>query len=134
MKIYLFLSLLLSAFWLENQVKWQFEVPKSVKVGDEFILKIMGKINSKWYVYNSKLEVDGPLSTSLELTNKEGFETIGPLEGISPKIKYDEVWAGKVAYFEKNANFTQKYKALKKGSLKIQGVLKGQACSNVDNT
>ncbi|MGL4629934.1 MAG: hypothetical protein ACRCVT_01915, partial [Leadbetterella sp.] len=45
-----------------------------------------------------------------------------------------EVWAGKVAYFEKNANFTQKYKALKKGSLKIQGVLKGQACSNVDNT
>jgi thiol:disulfide interchange protein DsbD len=128
MKILLFFFIFSASGYLqtEKQVTWQV---KSQKISEnEYTLVFKGKIKKGFYLYDSELKVDGPLVTTLSLDNKEVVNTLGPLIGIKPKTKYDEVWEGEISYFIKTAQFHQKISVKSKTS-RITGIIKSQTCS-----
>ena len=111
----------------DKLVHW--EQTSSKKNAEIVELTFKGNIEDRWYVYNSKLEVDGPLPSEITWNKNEGFEVVGELEGIKPKKKHDEIWEGNIHYFEKQAHFTQKVKILKPGAV-VSGTLRYQVCIN----
>jgi Disulphide bond corrector protein DsbC len=130
MKTLIILALLLFGIKAENHVKWKVSLPEKLKVGDEVDLKFEVKIDPKWYVYSSDLQVDGPMPTKLKLDDSEAFTLIGKLLPCGPKEKQDDIWGGKINYFEKSGKLIQKIKINSAGT--ITGTLSGQACSNID--
>jgi hypothetical protein len=130
MKTLIILALLLFGIKAENHVKWKVSLPEKLKVGDAVDLKFEVKIDPKWYVYSSDLQVDGPMPTKLKLDNSEAFTLIGKLLPCGPKEKQDDIWGGKINYFEKSGKLIQKIKINSAGT--ITGTLSGQACSNID--
>jgi hypothetical protein len=111
----------------EKLVLW--EKSSTKKSENLYELTFKGKIEDKWYVYNSKLEVEGPLPTEITWKKTDGFEIISTLTGLDPKMKHDEIWEGNIHYFEKEAHFTQKIKILKPGTV-VTGTLRYQVCIN----
>ena len=107
----------------------QWEQSSTKKSGEIVELTFKGNIEERWYVYNSKLEVDGPLPSEITWNKNDGFEIVGDLEGVKPKKKHDEIWEGNIHYFENQAHFTQKIKILKPGAV-VSGTLRYQVCIN----
>lgn len=130
----MFLSCMVGFKSADKHVKMNFEFSKTdVKVGDEVELLISGEIEKSWYVYSSKLEVEGPMVTELVLSKIVGLEKIGDLIPVNVKEKNDEIWGGKVHYFSKNLSFKQKFKVTAK-KIKLVGSLKYQTCNDEDGT
>lgn len=113
-------------------VKWSFTSnPAKASVGQTVDLVFTGKIDKGWYMYSSELKVDGPMPTEVEFTSNGSFQKVGKLVPVNPKEKYDEIWAGKVNYFVKEAKFIQKVKILKTGAV-IEGKIVCQTCTEKD--
>lgn len=92
-------------------------------------LTFEGNIKPNWYVYSSKLEVDGPLPTEIRWDKSDSFQPVESLIPVDVKKKHDQVWEGTIHYFDKKAVFTQKIKLLKPNAV-ISGTLKYQVCIN----
>ncbi len=125
--------ILLMGFWAfvdNSHVKWNVSIAGTQKVGEVLEINFDAKIDPKWYVYSSVLQVDGPMPTACKLEESDAFEVLGTLTPIKAKEKFDTVWEGKINYFEKTAKLTQKIRVLRAGTVK--GTLTGQACSNID--
>ena len=121
------IALMVALFPVDDRlVSWD---KVTTKTGEVVELTFKGNIEDRWYVYASKLEVDGPLPTEIKWETNDGFEVIGELQSVKPKKKHDEVWEGTVHYFDNQAVFTQKVKLLKPNA-KVSGSLRYQVCIN----
>jgi hypothetical protein len=130
MKLLLIFALMTFGIQAENHVKWKVSLSTSPKVGETVDLKFEAKIDARWYVYSSELKVDGPMPTKLKLEVSDAFTPMGKLVPCDPKEKQDDIWGGKINYFEKSGKLIQKIKINSSGT--ISGTLSGQACSNID--
>jgi Disulphide bond corrector protein DsbC len=130
MKILLVLAFFSFGILAENHVKWKVSLPSSLKAGQTAELKFEAKIDPKWYVYSSELKVEGPMPTKVKIDASDAFSLVGKLEPCEPKEKQDDIWGGKINYFEKTGKLIQKLKINAAGT--ISGTLSGQACSNID--
>jgi Disulphide bond corrector protein DsbC len=113
-----------------EHVKWKISLAEKAKVGAVTQIHFDAKIEANWHIYSSELAVEGPQATSVEFDKNTAIQLVGSLKPLNAKEKHDEVWDGKIAYFEKTAKLSQTIKVNSKG--KIKGTLTGQACSNVD--
>lgn len=112
--------------------KWTFTPSKtSAKVGETIDLVFTAKIDNGWYMYSSDLKVEGPMPTAANFTKNDTYELVGKLTPQKPKEKYDDIWGGKVHYFEKEAKFVQKVK-IKKANPVIDGKIECQTCTTQD--
>jgi hypothetical protein len=130
----IFFAIILSCllgFVSENTfVNCKFEFSKKeVIVGDEIELLIKGSIEKPWYVYSSKLEVDGPIPSSIRITKTLGLEKVDGLVPVNALEKHDDVWGEKVHYFKEDFFFKQKFKVLSK-KYKLTGVFNYQTCND----
>jgi DsbC/DsbD-like thiol-disulfide interchange protein len=113
-------------------VKWSFSASKAKPaVGETIDIVFDGKIDKGWHLYSSELKVEGPMPTEVEFEPNASYQLVGKLKAINPKEKYDEVWEGKITYFDKQAKFIQKIKILKAGAI-IEGKIKCQTCTDKD--
>jgi thiol:disulfide interchange protein len=112
--------------------KWTFAPSKtSAKVGETIDLVFSAKIDEDWYMYSSQLKVEGPLPTTANFTKNDSYTIVGKLTPIKPKEKYDDIWGGKVQYFEHEAKFIQKVKITKTNPV-IEGKIECQTCTTKD--
>lgn len=119
---------------IKKPAKWAFKASKeNPKVGDIITIFFTATIEEGWYLYSSKLAVEGPMPTSVSFTANGSFQAIGELQAINPKEKQDEVWGGKIQYFVKTGVFTQKVKILKDHPV-IDGKLSYQTCTIKDGS
>lgn len=123
----IFLALILFLFPTEDRlVNWE----NSFHRTDDIVeIEFYGEIADGWYIYSSKLDVDGPLPAKIVWEKNDSYEVIGDLEPIEPKSKFDPVWEGKISYFEHKAGFKQKVR-IKNSKPIIKGSLRYQACIN----
>ncbi len=113
--------------------KWSYELSNSdAKAGDEVELIFNVTIDDEWYLYSSSgFDPDlGPVPTTFEYELNDSFELIDSVKPIDHKIKYDEIWAGDIAYFIGKAQFRQKIKILKDDFV-IKGAYEFQVCTDV---
>jgi thiol:disulfide interchange protein DsbD len=136
MKKLLFIVLFASSLGASAQIlkpaKWTFAPSKtSAKVGETIDLVFTAKIDDNWYMYSSELKVDGPLPTTANFTKNDTYSLVGKLVPVKPKEKYDDIWGGKVQYFEHEAKFIQKVKITKANPV-IEGKIECQTCTTKD--
>jgi len=130
--ILLFASSLAASAQILKPAKWTFTPSKtSAKVGETIELVFTAKIDENWYMYSSELKVDGPLPTTANFTKNDTYTLVGKLVPVKPKEKFDEIWDGKVQYFEHEAKFIQKVKITKANPV-IEGKIECQTCTNKD--
>jgi thiol:disulfide interchange protein DsbD len=136
MKKIICLLFIVSSFGASAQIlkpaKWTFTPSKaSAKIGETIDLVFSAKIEDNWYMYSSQLKVEGPLPTTANFTSNDSYKVVGKLTPVKPKEKYDDIWGGKVQYFEHEAKFIQKVKITKANPV-IEGKIECQTCTVKD--
>ncbi|GAB3321633.1 cytochrome c biogenesis protein CcdA [Larkinella ripae] len=109
---------------------WTFSASKTqAKVGEVIEIRMNATIDKTWHMYASDLNPDiGPIPTTLKIKENGSFEKVGPFASIGPKEEFEEVWGGKVRFFENKAVLIQKVRILKANPV-IEGTLEYQTCS-----
>ena len=116
---------------MENPVHWSFE-SRHIE-GNEFELTFNAKIDEGWKTYSPFQEYDedalAPIPTGIYYDEGDHFEAVGKLqEAGNRKVAKEPLFDNiNVAYFTKNASFTQRVK-VKDGSLPITGYVESMAC------
>ena len=88
------------------------------------------EIEDPWYIYSTEKISNGPMPTSLKISNPQGYDLIGSLvDGTTPKIKKDEGFGLEVKVFEHSACFIQKIKRTSGGEIKVTGLFEYQSCN-----
>ena len=87
-------------------------------------------IEMPWYIYTTEAIKNGPLPTTFELKNANGYEAVGKLRdvGVSTK-KMDKAFKIEVSVFEKSATFVQTIRKTTEGPVKVEGLLSFQTCN-----
>ena len=131
--LFLFLSLFLvnvALAQVKNHAKWtESYSPKNPKVGDVVELTFTATLDEGWYIYSSKLKVEGPEPTTFTFTKNNNYQLVGGIVPVGFKDHFEEVWDGNVSTAIKTGIFKQKIKILKENPvLKVN--VKYQTCSD----
>ncbi|MCO6488837.1 MAG: thioredoxin family protein [Phaeodactylibacter sp.] len=130
----LFLTAFISAplfAQVENPVHWSFE-SRHIE-GDEFELVFKAKIDDGWKTYSPYQEYDedaiAPIPIGIFYDEGDHFETIGKLqEAGNRKVAQEPLFENiNVAYYTKNATFTQRVR-MKDASRPVTGYVESMAC------
>ncbi len=102
-----------------------------VKVGETVDVVVEVDVNNGWHIFSPDQDPDvGPLPTVIKLKKSDAYETVGKFRTTSKPIeKMDEIFDGKVRFFEGKPSFRQTVKILKEGA-KIEGNIGGQVCQD----
>lgn len=131
--------LLFIAFWIFGvgiasgqilkPVEWEYNVAKN---GDQlYELQLIADIDSSWYIYGQEIEGEGPIPTSFEFQEEEGFELIGDVEPREEgKVKKDEMFGAKFTTFQGKTVFVQEVKVEENADVdRISGELEFMTCT-----
>ena len=131
--LFLFLSLFLvnvALAQVKNHAKWtEGYSPKNPKVGDVVELTFTATLDEGWYIYSSKLKVEGPEPTTFTFTKNNNYQLVGGIVPVGFKDHFEEVWDGNVSTAIKTGIFKQKIKILKENPI-LKVNVKYQTCSD----
>lgn len=124
----LFLLLpILSLAQMIDPVKWSASAKQTAP--DEITIAIDAKIDQGWHLYSQKNPDGGALPLEFDWINKDkDYQLIGKTSEPKYKKGYSEAFKTDEYYFEKQAQFTQKIKLLKKDLRTLEVDIFGQAC------
>lgn len=130
MKKYLFILLLsipsLAFAQLERPVKWSFYAKKINAT--EAIIYIKAKMSGNWHIYAQNVKQNA-MRLKFNYAPSKDYSLLGKTAEPKPIKKYDNVVKIELAYFEKEAIFTQKVK-LVKSSVVVKTVVEFMACND----
>lgn len=93
----------------EDLVQWEFTTKD--KVGDRYEIQFKATIEEGWHLYSHFIEDGGPVPTTFEYEENGDVSIKDKLKEKGKRIeKYDETFSMDLAWFEKEAVFTQKVK------------------------
>ena len=92
------------SFFSQNPINWKTQYDRE---GNKIIFDAI--IEKGWHLYavNVPNPNEGPLPTIFEFHKNNSYSIVGEVEQEKPKIKFDKGFGVKVAYYEKEARFTQ---------------------------
>lgn len=130
MKKYLFILLLsipcFAFAQLEKPVKWSFYVKKVNST--EAIIYLKAKMSGNWHIYAQNIKQDA-MRLKFNYASSKNYSLVGTTTEPKPIKKYDKVVKMDLAYFEKEAIFTQKIK-LNRPSLVVKTKVEFMACND----
>ena len=112
-----------------SQVKWSYSAKK---IADKtYEVHLTATVNGDWHIYAQNVGVDGPIPTAFTFGKN-------PLLTLEPKVnevgkmitKDEEVWGGKVHYFEKSVDFVVKLKVKGSAKTKLAGKVEYMVCND----
>lgn len=96
---------------------------------DELTITITAKIDNNWHLYSQKNPDGGALPLEFDWLNKDkDYKLVGTTSEPKYKVAYSEAFKQDEYYFEKQADFKQKIKLLKKDLKTLEVDVFGQAC------
>lgn len=99
----------------QNPIKWNV-VYKSVSATDGEII-INATIDNAWHTYSQRPTDAGPIPTSFKYTPSKDFDLEGKTEESNAHEEYVKAFEAKVYVFTGKAEFKQKVKVKKKGTI-----------------
>lgn len=112
---------------IHEPVTWEFD-SKPLENG-EFELLFKADIEPGWHLYGTDIPEDGPIPTSFVFEDNEGFELIGELQTPVGITKDDPVFMMTLTYFDLQAVFVQKVRALTE-NVTVKGELEFMTCDD----
>jgi len=123
------LTLPVTAQIQKNPASWTFSGPATAKVGEVVELRLTAALDNGWHMYSSDLNPDlGPVPTSVKWKDSDTYERVGGLLSLNVKEEFEEVWGGKVRYFDGKAALVQKIRVLKPNPV-VEGTVEYMTCS-----
>jgi thiol:disulfide interchange protein len=130
-----FLTLLTTASsfaQIQTPATWTYTFSKNeIKKGETVDLIFTAILQNDWYIYSTEFEADGPMPTVFTLQPHASFELIGKIKPQNPKEKYDEIWEGKIRFFDNKGVFKQTVKILADNPV-IKGSSEYQTCRHTN--
>ncbi len=131
-KVLLFLPLIIFSLFSQAQlldpVDWTMEVRQISAEEHELVFK--ATIDPGWHLYSQFIAEGGPIPTSFNFENIDGYEVIGKATEVDkPETENSAIFNMELLYFSKKATFIQKVKRLKDGA-KITGFIEYMACDD----
>ena len=124
------LIILLTKLSVAQQLHAHWDI-QSKKISDcEFDLVFKVKIDAPWHMYSMKPSKDGPNPTTIIFNKSSDYELVGKTNESKSISEMDKVFEVMVNYFDKEATFTQRVKALKEGIISISGKYEYQVCTD----
>ncbi|HMM11715.1 MAG TPA: protein-disulfide reductase DsbD family protein [Bacteroidales bacterium] len=112
-----------------NPVKWTYSA-ETLPTG-ELELVFDASIEDGFHLYSINIPENGPLPTEFTFDGASRFELVGSIvEGIKPRIKYDEVFEMEIGTFEGKAQFRQRIKPTNGMPLIIKGEIAYMVCDD----
>lgn len=135
-KIFSFLVLILglsmtafSQMGSAKQVKWEFSAKK---IADKkYEVSMTANINGDFHLYAINAGVEGPIPTTITFSPNPLLTIQGkPLEKGKKITKVEEVWGGKVNFFEKTVTFTQTVNTKTAAKTNLNGKIAFMVCND----
>ncbi len=104
----------------------------SKKLGDKkYEVSITATIAGNFHLYAQDAGVDGPVPTKITFTPNPLLTAEGKIKETGKKItKVEEVWGGKVNFYEKTVTFTQIVNAKSKAKTSMNGKIEFMVCND----
>ncbi|WP_207514431.1 protein-disulfide reductase DsbD domain-containing protein [Longitalea luteola] len=111
-----------------TQVKWSFS---SKKIADKtYEVRVKATVNGDWHIYSQNVGVDGPIPTVFTFTKNPLLVVDGKVKEVGNLItKNEEVWGGKVNYYEKTVEFIQTVKVKSAAKTNLAGKVEYMVCN-----
>lgn len=105
---------------------------KIVKLGNgEAEVQFIAKIPPGWHIYSQNVSGDGPMPTVISIDpGSNGIQTIGPPAEAQAKTKFEPAFEVTVAYFEKEAIFTQRIKYVEGQPAQVKATVEYMMCND----
>lgn len=128
----LFFTVSIVGLYAQEPSDWSFSLVD--KGNGEVELTANVSIESTWHVFDIKVPDGGPLPTTITIEKLKGATKVGGLKVINSKLrtKYDDIFKMEYGYYEDQATFVQRFKVTDKAAFVLEGVLRGQVCSEID--
>ena len=110
---------------LVKPITWSYSFSKINQT--EAILYIKAKLDKGWHVYAQNIK-SAPMQLKFSFTPSKDFALIGQTNQPKPNVKYDQTVKMQLAYFEKEAVFTQKIR-LNKSSTIVKAKVEFMVCN-----
>jgi len=109
-----------------GHIQWQFSSLQQSST--EWELAFTAKIDRGWHLYSQSIEEGGPMPTSFEFDEGDGFELLGNVtEAGEAKQVFDSIFVMNVVWYETEVVFTQRVKA--KSDVSVSGKVSYSVCS-----
>ena len=104
----------------------------SKKLADKkYEVSITATIAGNFHLYAQDAGVDGPVPTKITFTPNPLLTAEGKVKETGKKItKVEEVWGGKVNFYEKTVTFTQVVNAKSKAKTSLNGKIEFMVCND----
>jgi thiol:disulfide interchange protein DsbD len=131
--------LLIAAFFVTQDSVAQMGSAKQVtlsysskKLADKrYEVSITANINGNFHLYAQDAGADGPVPTKITFTANPLLLVEGKTKEVGKKIsKVEEVWGGKVNFYEKTVTFTQVVVAKSKAKTGLNGKIEFMVCND----
>jgi thiol:disulfide interchange protein DsbD len=133
------LFLLIAAFFVTQESVAQMGSAKQVtlshsskKLADKrYEVSITANINGNFHLYAQDAGADGPIPTKFTYNSNPLLILEGKTKELGKKItKVEEVWGGKVNFYEKTVTFTQVVVAKSKAKTSLNGKIEFMVCND----
>ncbi len=126
--ILLFAIFSISSQAQQDPVTWELSLQKT-EAENIYNLVATASILDGWVIYSKDTEDDGPIPTSFEIVENEGFALVGDYqESREPITKYSELFEVNVSKFSDEVSLIQEVKILD-ASTTIQAAITYMTCS-----
>lgn len=130
--LFLLLVLLMAGTSLKAQifepVSWTFSHEKIAE--NQYELRFTAKIDAGWSIYGTDLEGGGPIPTSIDFNEGNGFRKVGALRFPAPKEKYDPNFDMELTMFSGSVTFRQTIEVTSSQPVKINGEVGFMSCND----
>lgn len=110
-------------------IKWDCDA--SMTSDSEGELRLKASIDKGWHLYGFNLPEGGPVSTSVTLDPAPGVTWVGPLTpSQSPIEKVDMVFHLKLAWWDSDVTFVQKFSLDSVSGATLSGTIRFQGCND----
>ncbi len=111
-----------------DPVAWSFT---HEKVGDnQYSLQITATIDPGWAIYGTDLPGGGPIPTSVEFTETDGYQKVGSLSYPPPEVKFDPNFDMELSMFDTQVTFTQKVEVTSSSPVTVTGEVMWMSCDD----
>ncbi len=118
----------LSQAQILEPVEWSFSHER-ISEG-QYELQLTANMDAGWYIYGTELEPGGPIPTSINFDEGEGFELLGPLRYPAAEVKYDPNFEMDIPMFADRVTFRQTVRVLSAESVVVTGELEYMSCDD----
>ena len=127
----LFTFLTVLSFAQSNPVGWRITIQNGINDSIKEV-HLDANIDDGWQLYSNDFRPDlGPIRAEFMFVVRKEYSLLGGTIPQGSKRKYDEIWDGEYAYFEKKAKFIQQI-STKMDNPPIQCNITYQVCNTED--